>query len=107
MMVVVVFRHVVCRVPQNSFIRRGSEQFLVDYDELAVVVDGEVASPVQNPCSHIFLSAVPESPRSDALLESRLCRSGEHGQCITTTPEELVISLPTQTILDERTWLLS
>jgi len=78
------------RVPQYNFNRRSSQQFLADYDEVTITVDGAVVPGSHGPEDHpVQLSPVGED-RSVPSLDANRERYSE-------TPaglEQLVVSLP-------------
>ena len=63
------------RVPQKKFIRRGSQQFRNDYDEVYISVDADVITQVQNPLHNSF-----QSPGCQTASSS-------------TSPEQLVVTV--------------
>ena len=80
------------RVPHYKFIRRSSEQFLADYDEVAQSADGHIAADRGN---HRYQLPVSPCSRPRNSLHSSSYPSGIHGRQETTRGrEQLVVALP-------------
>ncbi|XP_078366627.1 cyclic GMP-AMP synthase-like receptor 2 [Oculina patagonica] len=81
------------RAPHNNVTRRTSEEFHAEYDEVMLSADGHVIAGAHNPIdpvSNRYQLSVSPSPRCEAQLDPGL----NHGQEITTEPEQLVTSFP-------------
>ncbi len=78
-------------VPHYHFTRRSSEQFLADFDEVSLSVDGHI---MVDPGNHLYQSPMSLSPRSEEQLAPSTYSTVNHDRKITTGPEQLVVSFP-------------
>ena len=85
-------------VPQNNFTRRSSQQFIADYEEVTISVDGNVIPLVQDPETQPFLEPSTLEAQSDSGSHLR----EEESLQTTATPQQLVVCLPGPTCNTER-----
>ena len=78
------------RAPQYNFTRRSSQQFLSDYEEVTISVDGDVIPLGQDPVTQPFLEPSMLGARSDSSFHPR-----DDGSLLATAkPHQLVVCLP-------------
>ena len=78
------------RVPQYNFTRRSRQQFVTDYEEVTISVDGDVIPPLQDPVTQRFLDSGTCEAQSGSSSHPRY----EESLQTTATPQQLVVCLP-------------
>ena len=78
------------RVPQYNFTRRTSQQFLADYDEVTISVDGDVIPLVGDPVTQRFQELATRGAQSDSSSHPRY----EESLQTTAMPQQLVVCFP-------------